>query len=123
MLVACQLVNRATWAEAEFAFKTIRNFYRDHEYLAIADAKDLFSIVRRLGFTKTRGPRLIEFAVEWCNRDYDRRPNALTRDEILSLPGCGDYAADSYEIFVLNRLSISPSDDKLRDYVLAKRGY
>ena len=43
-----------------------------------------------------------------------------TVGDVLTLPGCGRYAADSWAIFVEGRLDVSPSDGKLNWYVETK---
>ena len=37
-------------------------------------------------------------------------------DDVLSLPGCGAYAADSWEMFVLGRQDVAPTDRALLSY-------
>jgi hypothetical protein len=47
----------------------------------------------------------------------------LSRSDITGLYGCGEYAADAYEIFVLGKHgNISTSDHALQYFVDFKRG-
>jgi hypothetical protein len=47
----------------------------------------------------------------------------LSRSDIMGLYGCGEYAADAYEIFILGKHNnISTSDHALQYFVDFKRG-
>jgi endonuclease III len=80
--------------------------------LASADPSRLHAMLRPLGLWRQRTRSVVRLAETF--RD-GRRP--VTADDVLALPGCGRYAADSWAIFVEGRGDVEPSDRKLRWYV------
>jgi hypothetical protein len=59
---------------------------------------------------KGRAAKLVGRAAAWS------RAEPRSRDDVLSLPGCGAYAADSWEMFVLGRQDVAPTDRALLSY-------
>lgn len=111
MLVACSLVNLTTWEQAEPAFRWLRNIYADPEHLSLAGPGELHLVLRPLGLWRRRALILPHLASAWL-----RDPPSSCND-VLRLPGCGKYAADSWAIFVEGRLDVEPDDGKLNWYV------
>lgn len=111
MLVACILVNRCTWEVAEPVHRRLRVLFTIRSLAAIADDPDalrfLASVVRPLGFQNVRSRKIAALAAAWLRR----RPR--TAEDVLRLPGCGRYAADSWAIFVDGRTDVRPTDGKL----------
>jgi endonuclease III len=109
MLVACQLVNLTDWErQAKEAFREIREAYVLPEQLAAADRTVLQDVLRPLGFFRRRARSLTAFASAWV----DRGPPA-DASKVPSYPGCGQYARDSWAIFVDGRTDVRPTDGKL----------
>lgn len=50
-------------------------------------------------------------------QEYHQMSFNLTRKEILSLYGCGEYAADAYQIFIQCNIHIKPNDTYLCNYI------
>lgn len=115
MLVACQLVNLTTWEQAEPAFLWIRRTARRPIGLAVAGPTDLHDVLRPLGLWRRRAIILPRFARAWLQR----RP--VSYDDVMRLPGCGKYAADSWAIFVEGRSDVEPRDGKLNWYLDRQR--
>jgi endonuclease III len=115
MLVACQLVNRTTWAQAEPAFRWLLATYLTADNLAKAEPEDLHGAVRSLGLWRRRSIMLVRFAYAWL------RGRPACYDDVLAMPGCGRYAADSWAIFVDGRLDVEPRDGKLNWYIDRER--
>ena len=111
MLVACQLVNLTSWKQAEPAFQWLLARYLIPETLAAADPADLHDVLRPLGLWRRRSIMLIRFAHAWSRR----RPRSY--DDVLDMPGCGKYSADSWAIFVEQRFDVQPKDSKLNWYL------
>lgn len=107
MLVACSLVNQTTWKSAEPVFHKIRARWPTVEELGAADQNQLYSLVAKLGLGKIRAQRLPTMATS-----YQFNP-PKTAEEVMQLPGCGKYAADSWAIFVENRRDVDPTDKEL----------
>ena len=115
MLVACQLVNRTTWGQAEPAFRHILARHLTAGDLASARPEDLHDALRPLGLWRRRAIVLPRFARAWLRR----RPTCY--DEVMDMPGCGKYAADSWAIFVEGRSDVEPDDGKLEWYLDRRR--
>lgn len=115
MVVACCLVNRTTWEVARTVHSRLKLKYRGPEGLAAADPEDLQPIIRRLGLWRQRSRSLVNLAREWIDR-----PPAVA-DDVMRLPGCGKYAADSWAIFMEGHTDVEPNDGKLNWYVARKR--
>ncbi len=115
MLVACQLVNLTTWRQAEPAFRWLLASHVSPRLLALARPEQLHDALRPLGLWRRRATNLIGFARAWL------RGEPRCYDDVLALPGCGKYAADSWAIFVDGRTDVRPDDGKLNWYMDRKR--
>lgn len=111
MVVACCLVNRTTWEVARLAHSRLKLRYGGPEGLSAADPEDLQPVIKRLGLWRQRSRSLVNLARTWV----DKPP--LTSDDVAALPGCGRYAADSWAIFIEDRLDVEPDDGKLNWYL------
>ena len=119
MLVAYQCVNRASWAVAEGVIRRIRARWSDPASISTADVwemTEMTEMLRSLGFVSRRPGQLIALAVAWV----DRTP--VTSSDVITLPGCGRYAADSWAIFVEGRRDVDPTDGKLRWFLVREAG-
>ena len=104
MLVACQLVNLTTWRQARPAFEWIRETAVEPLNLSLADPPDLEDVLRPLGLWRRRAVMLPRFAGAWL------RGRPETAEDVIRMPGCGRYAADSWAIFVERRFDVEPDD-------------
>lgn len=114
MLVACQLVNRASWEVAEGVLSRVRAKWPEPSALEFADADALARVLRPIGLQNGRARNLIAFARAW------RLTRPATRDDVLSMPGCGPYAADAWAIFIEGRRDVDPTDGKLNWYLMCE---
>jgi endonuclease III len=111
MLVACVLVNVTRWAQARPVLDGIRARWPTAAGLAAADLSEVEQVVRCLGLGRRRAAKLVGLAAAWS------RAEPRSRDDVLSLPGCGGYAADSWEMFVLGSQDVAPTDRALLSYL------
>lgn len=107
MLVACSLVNLTTWDQADPALSWLRARYVVPRVLAVARPEDMHDALRPLGLWRRRSITLTRMAQAWVLRPPQ------TAQEVLALPGCGKYAADSWAIFQEGRSDVQPTDGKL----------
>jgi endonuclease III len=115
MLVACVLVNRTRWEpNARLCFGDLRRLWPTPRDLAYAAELNVGLQVRELGFWKVRTSNLINLAATWIRAP---EPDRFTVSDILCVPGCGKYAADSWAIFVEGRRDVEPTDKALRAYL------
>lgn len=115
MIVACQLVNLTTWRQAEPAFREILATHLTADSLAEAEPGELHDVLRPLGLWRRRAIILPRFARAWL------RGRPVTYDDVLRMPGCGKYAADSWAIFVEGRLDVESDDGMLEWYLNSRR--
>lgn len=115
MLVMCCLVNRTSGAQAKRAFEQLRAVYGTPDELVGADVSFVENALKPLGLWRLRAGRIVEMAKCWALRE------PRTRDDVLALPGCGRYAADSWSIFVERDYGVDPTDKRLREYLDAVR--
>ncbi len=111
MLVACQLVNLTAWKTARPVFDAIRARWANPYELSQAPIGDLEDLLRPLGLFRRQSYSLRAMAECWLLRP----PH--TRFDVERLPGCGKYAADSWEIFQEGNLGAKASDRKLLAYL------
>lgn len=112
MLVACILVNRTKWAVALPVFQKLRRKYPDTYHLCRVPDGTLRAVLRPLGLQDRRSKSIRDLAKSW--QQFMEDPDA---DGLLTLPGLGQYALDSYRIFVLREKDVRPGDKKLKEYV------
>lgn len=105
------MVNRATWRVAAPVHATLRRLYPLPASLAAASPDDIRPILRPLRFVTRRAERLVAFARAWVEGP------PVTADDVLGMPGCGRYAADSFAIFVEGKTYISPTDRRLVEHL------
>lgn len=117
MLVACQLVNLTTWEQARPALRWLMDNYSVSE-LAEASPRELHSALRPLGLWRRRSALIVRLARAWVSTSGS---GPRSWQHILTLPGCGQYAADSWRIFVQGHTSVRPTDGKLKWYMSKRR--
>lgn len=87
MLVACCLVNKTKWTQAQPAFDEIRSRWPTPEALSEAAPDDVYGVVWQLGLGDRRSKQLVALA-----RSYIRVKPASAYD-VMTLAGCGKYAS------------------------------
>ncbi len=112
MLVACVLVNKTTWEQAEPAFLEMRERWPEPAILARANLNSLYAVMRPLGLWRNRSKGLKRLAERWLS---DPPADAAG---VAGLPMCGRYAADSWAIFIERRRDVEPNDGKLNWYLM-----
>ncbi len=111
LLVGCVLVNRATWTVASSVHASIRGRWPTPFDLAAAPEADVRREVARLGLAARRARFLGSLARAWIARP------PRTRSDVLGMPGCGPYAADSWALFVERRGDVRPTDRRLLEFM------
>ena len=111
MLVGCILMNRSTWRIVGPVHAEIRRRWPSIEALACADALALKKVIWPAGLQRAKAQNIRALARQWRHRAPE------TNADILTMPGCGRYAADSWAIFVEGRRDIVPTDKRLAEYL------
>ena len=116
MLVACILVNRTHWSQVEPVLMRLRARCNGARGLDRLNHDELIEIIRPLGFFNRRANILKRFAMSWVDSYMKVWPKSA--EDVATLPGCGMYAIQSYQIFVLKEKPSEPvSDHKLAWYL------
>ena len=89
----------------------LRRSKSDPRWFLRVDPEFLVEMLEPLGLQNRRAKILGDLAVKW----YEIEPE--TRADVRDLPGCGNYACDSWSIFVENDYDVNPTDSVLRGYV------
>lgn len=122
VLVICQCLNQATWMVAE---KVVAQIFEEYPSPSACDRRlmrpfmgcrtedKLTDILRPLGFDTKRADRLMRMSEQYNDQvtlipHYEFYP-------IESFSGCGQYARDAWNLFVLKR-DCNPKDRLLKKY-------
>lgn len=117
MLVGCSLVNLTNWKQAKPVFETLRTKYRGAGSLSHANTEELEVLLKPLGLFRRRASSLKKMARAYC------KTPPRTSEDVLKLPGCGKYAADSWAIFIEGRTDVEPKDGVLIHFLKKERDY
>ncbi|EME39136.1 hypothetical protein DOTSEDRAFT_97437, partial [Dothistroma septosporum NZE10] len=131
LVIAVTFLNKTAGRSAVPVFWKLKEKYPTSEALAGADQADILDMVRHLGLQNQRSKRLIQIAKAWTTGSPVARkryrtlnypsqgdgkasstPNVIEDDaeecagllEIGNIPGCGQYAYDSWRIFCRDAL-------------------
>ena len=112
MLVTCILINRTHWRQVAPVLEKLRARCEGAFALCRMPIEDLITILRPLGFYNRRASVLRRFSQAWMEREPE------TWQDVMRMPGCGEYAAQSWQIFEQNERPCGPvADHKLRWYL------
>ena len=125
VLVICQCLNLAAWPVAEIVAKELfERFPGPYDCDEVSldpemeSFKELFGIVRCIGFGNKRIKYLVEMSRQYTHcyeiyhETYDRYP-------IMKFNGCGEYANDAWTLMVLGK-RCAPRDKHLMRYAVKK---
>lgn len=111
MLVACMMARHTPWERAKEQFTELwmqcGTPMRVHE----REEAWLSELLRPLGLQNIRAHQLKAMAQAFVEKP------PRTRHDVLQLPGCGQYAADSWAIFIEKDYSVQPEDKMLRQWL------
>mmetsp|Transcript_16531 Transcript_16531/g.31316 ORF Transcript_16531/g.31316 Transcript_16531/m.31316 type:complete len:423 (+) Transcript_16531:36-1304(+) len=132
LLLSTILLNRTCREQVDFVMYQLLERYPTSQSMENGDVKVISGIIRSLGMHHRRTQTLIRFSREYNEMVSSFRsqhsigindiPFNLSRNNILGLYGCGIYAADAYEIFILGKYgNVTSSDHALRYFTEYKR--
>jgi endonuclease III len=113
VLLVCALLNRTQGVQAEPALWVILSRWPTADALADADVEQLEAVIRPLGLWRRRARTL-----KCMSADYYDKGGYETVHDPRTIPGCGQYAADAWSLFVEGR-ALPPGevgDVELRRY-------
>jgi methyl-CpG-binding domain protein 4 len=112
IMVCCMFLNQTNRKQVDGIRDEFFLKYPDATHLSNAIESELVEILRPLGFYNKRAKSLIRFSREWLGEWEDP----------IELHGIGQYARDSWTLFVENKMVDDPSDHVLKDYVKWRKG-
>lgn len=113
MLVACILVNRTHWRQAKPALLRLKHLCTGPSGMLSLPEDTMYEILRPLGFGKSRTKILKAFCKNW--RDWG---SPFSYMDVYVYSGCGEYAAQSWAIFIDKmRPAGEVTDHKLQWYL------
>lgn len=111
MLLACVLLNKTTCVQARPALDALISEFKTPHGVCAADPAAMIEIVRPCGLGTRRTTIIRRLSVVACVDGWQRFVG------VLPIPGVGQYALDSWKIFVLGRTDVAPTDKELKKYM------
>ena len=106
LLVACCLLNLTRRQQAELVLRQLMHRWPSPQDMLEADDAELLSVLQPLGLSNRRLKTLKRMSAA-----------ALLGYELPNIPGVGEYARRSYDIFCRNELGLTePHDGALSQY-------
>jgi hypothetical protein len=144
LFLSAILLNRTSRVQVDTIMFDFLAEWPSADAAAGADAARMCVVVRALGIRFRRAAGIIRFSKEYLallehkinkcgstgtgrskiDADIDREAAYnLTRDDVMNLYYCGDYAYAAYKLFIQRVYSIDPTDHALKAYAQYQRGF
>lgn len=107
-MVCCILLNQTNNKQVRPILGSLFDLIPNPISTIECDPLDLAAVIKTTGFQNVKAKRIIEMSKKWVDGF----------SEVKELPGIGIYGRESWEIFVNNNLSITPTDKKLLRYLM-----
>lgn len=107
VLVCCLMLNCTTRAQMERVIGPFLERWPTPYAVLSADSDEMAEVVRSLGFKNRRTERIKRLAGDIVALGG----GPITRENVRSLHGVGEYGARAYEIFCLGVLGAEPPED------------
>lgn len=109
IFVCCMLLNQTCRIQVDRVRLEFFRRWPNARKAADADQNEMAALIKTLGFSNKRSIGIIKMSKDYINKDW-KEPNELY--------GLGQYAQDSYDIFIRKRLDVeNPSDKFLSVYM------
>jgi methyl-CpG-binding domain protein 4 len=119
VLVCATLVRRARGSVAKpIAVELFRRFPSPEDFLVLASDEEVYTLLKPLGFGVVRTQ-----AIRTLSRAYSEAEDWHSFESVMKLPQVGNYAMESYCIFVLGMRyqEIAPEDHMLKYFLERER--
>lgn len=101
LLVVCVMLNRTSRKQVERVLPKFVHEWPNARVVVDADVSDLANVIRPLGFCNRRASTLKKLSEAYLS----------SWSHVSELPGVGDYAAASHEIFCCGNVPATPPKD------------
>ena len=102
IIVACSMLNCTSRKQVERVLPTFASRWPTPNSLLLAQTNDIIDVIKSLGFCNRRAKSLVAMSRAYVTNEWK---------DVRELPGVGEYAARSYEMFVLGNLGHEPPKD------------
>jgi adenine-specific DNA glycosylase len=112
MLVGCIMLNQTSRRQVDRVWPEFFRLFPSAETIVYSGANGVgsaYNLLSPLGLVSRRHQHVLAMSSAWTQRTLGW--------SVRDLPGCGQYASDSWEIFVNNDRTIQPQDKELRAYL------
>lgn len=100
ILIAEKMLQQTSYRHVLKVYDKFIHHYPDLKALSGAGIDDVRNVIKPLGFHNQRSEQLVEMAIILGKQEF-KVPN--TREELLMLPGVGEYIADAVCCFAYNQ--------------------
>ena len=115
MMVCCILLNQTKRKQVDQVRNDLFELHPSPLSMSKANEKEIASMIKKLGFSNRRSKTLVRFSNEWISKKDWKNP--------IELHGIGNYAMDSWKMFLDGEIVDDPSDHVLKDYVKWRKNY
>lgn len=115
MLLTCSALNLTSWKQVDPVMERFFGRWPTPQEFLGSTHDQVVEILRPLGFYNRRARTWKRLTEAWLRLDNP------TRTEISKLPGVGQYALDSWCIFIERDLSVEPTDKVLAEWIREAR--
>ncbi len=112
IMTCCIFLNQTKRKQVDKIRESFFRKWSTPESLLRANSEEICELIRPLGFYNRRTKTLLKFSQDWIAGGWNS-PKELT--------GIGQYALDSWKIFVEGEVVENPSDHVLNDYINWRR--
>jgi endonuclease III len=113
ILVCAILVRRCRGSVAKAMARVLFKWYPTAEdFMVMHDPERIFALLQPLGFGRVRTEGIIKLTTAYVKLD-----DPYSIPEVATLPEVGEYALDSYTIFIQGKTDITPKDVVLQRYL------
>lgn len=102
ILVACICLNQTSRKQVEKVLPTFFEKWNSAENLVVSDIQDVIRVIKPLGLSSKRASSLMKMSKAFITQAWK---------DPRELPGVGEYAARSWEIFCEGKLGDQPPKD------------
>lgn len=132
LLLSTIMLNRTTRCQVDVVLYKFLQKWPYATSAANADETEMADVILPMGLRFRRAQGIIRFSREWLellgrkattlNKESSCAAFSLTKEEVIGLYNCGDYAYDAYRIFIQGNVNAVTTDHALQIYVDYHRG-
>jgi len=115
MLLVCSALNLTSWRQVDPVMERFFTRWPDPHTFLQSTHDEVVDVIRPLGLYNRRAQTWRKLTAAWLSLQ-----NPSNR-EVSKLPGVGQYALDSWRIFIERDLTVEPEDRVLRAWIQEAR--